>query len=113
MQTQEYAETGFFLADEQCVSGRAGLNNRQHLRKCLVQNMLSACLQISNILSGLYLTGETILRIQDVFISELEDGIHEKPSSLQMENTYIPELPDSTGQSSYCFETDKERQDNV
>jgi hypothetical protein len=27
----------------------------------------------------------------------MEHGIHEQPSSLQMENTYIPELPNGTG----------------
>lgn len=40
----------------------------------------------------------TTRRIQSVFISEMEKGIREKPSSLQMENTYIPELPDGTGE---------------
>ncbi|XP_021920962.1 hexokinase-1-like [Zootermopsis nevadensis] len=42
------------------------------------------------------LTGAKVLRIKDVFHSEMERGIHEQPSSLQMENTYIPELPDGT-----------------
>jgi hexokinase len=43
------------------------------------------------------LTGAKVLRIKDVFHNEMEHGIHEQPSSLQMENTYIPELPDGTG----------------
>ena len=40
----------------------------------------------------------TVRKIQNVFKSEVEKGIHQQPSSLQMENTYIPELPNGTGQ---------------
>jgi hexokinase len=43
-------------------------------------------------------TGAKVLRIKEVFHSEMERGIHQEPSSLQMENTYIPELPDGTGE---------------
>jgi len=44
------------------------------------------------------LTGAKVLRIKEVFHGEMERGIHQQPSSLQMENTYIPELPDGTGE---------------
>lgn len=37
-----------------------------------------------------------IKQISDVFKSELELALAEKSSSLQMENTYIPELPDGS-----------------
>jgi hexokinase len=43
------------------------------------------------------LTGAKVLHIKEVFHNEVERGIHEQPSSLQLENTYIPELPDGTG----------------
>lgn len=39
----------------------------------------------------------TVKKIQDVFVSEMNKGIHQQPSSLQMENTYVPELLDGTG----------------
>nr|CAD7196937.1 unnamed protein product [Timema douglasi] len=52
--------------------------------------------KVENLLKDVQLTGDAVLKIQDVFLTELENGIHEKPSSLQMENTYIPELPDGT-----------------
>lgn len=36
-------------------------------------------------------------RIKATFEDEIENGLREDPSSLQMENTYIPELPDGSG----------------
>lgn len=36
-------------------------------------------------------------RVQKVFLDEMNRGLSQKPSSLQMENTYLPELPDGTG----------------
>ncbi|XP_076673597.1 hexokinase-2 isoform X1 [Andrena cerasifolii] len=39
----------------------------------------------------------TVRKIEDVFVSEMNKGIHQQPSSLQMENTYVPELLDGTG----------------
>ncbi|KAL0809908.1 hypothetical protein ABMA28_010767 [Loxostege sticticalis] len=47
-------------------------------------------------LSDLILTGATLRRVGEVFEREIERGLKEQPSSLQMENTYIPELPDGT-----------------
>jgi hexokinase len=54
--------------------------------------------QVEAALCKVQLTGAKILRIKEVFHSEMERGIHQQPSSLQMENTYIPELPDGTGE---------------
>ncbi|GFG37586.1 hypothetical protein Cfor_12673, partial [Coptotermes formosanus] len=52
--------------------------------------------QVEAALCKVQLNGAKVLRIKEVFHCELERGIHEQPSSLQMENTYIPELPDGT-----------------
>lgn len=55
------------------------------------------CLQIENHTAKMRFSAATARKIQDVFISEMNKGIHQQPSSLQMENTYIPELLDGTG----------------
>ncbi|PZC71772.1 hexokinase-2 [Helicoverpa armigera] len=47
-------------------------------------------------LARLVLGGEVLRRAGEVFERELERGLKEQPSSLQMENTYVPELPDGT-----------------
>ncbi|XP_018309346.1 hexokinase type 2 isoform X2 [Mycetomoellerius zeteki] len=47
------------------------------------------------------LSAVTARKIQDVFISEMNKGIHQQPSSLQMENTYIPELLNGTEEGLY------------
>ncbi|KAH0568143.1 hexokinase-2-like [Cotesia glomerata] len=52
--------------------------------------------KIENLLAQMRLSAATARKIQDVFRSEMNKGIHQQPSSLQMENTYIPELPDGT-----------------
>lgn len=57
--------------------------------------------QIESELKGLFFTKETVQRIRDIFKDELEKGIRSKSSSLQMENTYIPELPDGTEEGKY------------
>jgi hexokinase len=54
-------------------------------------------MQVEDAVHKIHLTGGKVMSIKKVFCSEMECGIHEKPSSLQMENTYIPELPDGTG----------------
>jgi hexokinase len=53
--------------------------------------------QIENHVAKLRFSAATARKIQDVFISEMNKGIHQQSSSLQMENTYIPELLDGTG----------------
>ncbi|XP_033226720.1 hexokinase-2-like [Belonocnema kinseyi] len=52
--------------------------------------------KIENRLEQMRFSAATVRRIQNVFKSEMEKGIHQKISSLQMENTYIPELPNGT-----------------
>ncbi|KAH6927706.1 hypothetical protein HPB50_007400 [Hyalomma asiaticum] len=54
---------------------------------------------VENIVRPLVLGVHTICKIRDVFNSEIELGLMRnprRPSSLQMENTYLPELPDGT-----------------
>lgn len=53
--------------------------------------------QVEDVLSVVKLSGELIKKIEEVFENELERGLLDKTSSLQMENTYIPELPDGSG----------------
>ncbi|KAG5318359.1 HXK2 Hexokinase, partial [Acromyrmex heyeri] len=57
--------------------------------------------KIENRVAKMRLSGATARKIQDVFISEMNKGIHQQPSSLQMENTYIPELLDGTEEGLY------------
>ncbi|KAL2715744.1 hexokinase-1-like [Vespula squamosa] len=52
--------------------------------------------KIENRLARMRLSAATVRKIQDVFVSEMNKGIHQEPSSLQMENTYVPELVDGT-----------------
>ncbi|CAN7984507.1 unnamed protein product [Ixodes pacificus] len=54
---------------------------------------------VENIVRPLVLSAHTICKIRDVFLSEIQLGLEKNPkrqSSLQMENTYLPELPDGT-----------------
>ncbi|XP_026501704.1 hexokinase-2-like [Vanessa tameamea] len=53
-------------------------------------------IKIDSRLAGLMLCGATLRRVGEVFSREIENGLRERPSSLQMENTYVPELPDGT-----------------
>ena len=43
------------------------------------------------------MNNETMTRVGKIFEAEMLDALTEKPSSLQMENTYIPELPNGSG----------------
>ncbi|XP_026317100.1 hexokinase-2-like [Hyposmocoma kahamanoa] len=52
--------------------------------------------KIESRLSSLVLCGATLRRVGEVFERELEAGLREQSSSLQMANTYVPELPDGT-----------------
>ncbi|KAH7937263.1 hypothetical protein HPB49_009873 [Dermacentor silvarum] len=54
---------------------------------------------VENIVNPLVLNVHTIGKIRDVFKNEIELGLMKnprRPSSLQMENTYLTELPDGT-----------------
>lgn len=57
--------------------------------------------KIENYTAKMRFSAATARKIQDVFISEMNKGIHQQPSSLQMENTYIPELLDGTEEGLY------------
>lgn len=43
------------------------------------------------------LDGAALVKVMKVFEEEMDRGLAQKPSSLQMENTYVPELPDGSG----------------
>lgn len=60
--------------------------------------------KINELLKGLVLTNDIQKKIRDVFESERELGLASKPaipSSLQMENTYLPELCDGSEEGDY------------
>ncbi|CAK9830229.1 HK2 [Anthophora retusa] len=57
--------------------------------------------KIEKKLAGLRFTATTVRRIEDVFVSEMNKGIHLQKSSLQMENTYVPELLNGTEEGLY------------
>ncbi|XP_076628998.1 hexokinase type 2 [Colletes latitarsis] len=57
--------------------------------------------RIEQEVAGLKFSAATVRNIQDVFLSEMNRGIHQQPSSLQMENTYVPELLDGTEEGLY------------
>ncbi|XP_068972427.1 hexokinase type 2-like isoform X1 [Bombus flavifrons] len=57
--------------------------------------------KIETRLAQLRFSAATVRKIQDVFVSEMNKGIHQQPSSLQMENTYVPELLDGTEEGLY------------
>lgn len=59
--------------------------------------------QVEEALSCLRLTIPIMRRVQKVFLDEMNRGLAQKPSSLQMENTYLPELPDGTGNYLHFF----------
>ncbi|XP_053619258.1 hexokinase-2-like [Plodia interpunctella] len=55
-------------------------------------------------LSGLILGGHTLRRVAETFEREMELGLTrnpKKPSSLQMENTFVPELPNGTEEGKF------------
>lgn len=57
--------------------------------------------KISQKLAQMNFSVATVKKIRDVFISEMNKGIHQQASSLQMENTYVPELLDGTEEGIY------------
>jgi len=52
-------------------------------------------------LEGLRQTPESVLKIRKVFESEMDKGNANLPSSLQMENTFVPELIDGSEEGRY------------
>lgn len=57
--------------------------------------------KVEQAVAGFRFCDATIKEIEDVFLSEMNKGIHQQPSSLQMENTYVPELLDGTEEGLY------------
>ncbi|XP_054002701.1 hexokinase-2-like [Hylaeus anthracinus] len=57
--------------------------------------------KIEQKVARLQFSAATVRKIQDVFVSEMNKGIHQQSSSLQMENTYIPELLDGSEEGLY------------
>lgn len=57
--------------------------------------------KVEEVVDGLRLDADTVLRVRRVFEEEMENGRLDKPSSLQMENTFIPELLDGTESGSF------------
>ena len=52
-------------------------------------------------LKNLILNNDQIQRVGEAFKHEMSSALHEKTSSLQMENTYIPELPNGSEEGTY------------
>lgn len=52
--------------------------------------------KVNDVVAPLLLSDSLMHRIQGTFNSEIEAALNERPSSLQCENTYIPELPDGS-----------------
>lgn len=52
-------------------------------------------------LKNLILNNDQIQRVGEAFKQEMSSALDEKTSSLQMENTYIPELPNGTEEGTY------------
>lgn len=52
-------------------------------------------------LKNLILNNDQIHRVGEAFKQEMSSALDEKTSSLQMENTYIPELPNGTEEGTY------------
>ncbi|XP_052122312.1 hexokinase-2 [Frankliniella occidentalis] len=65
------------------------LHNKQRTRK------------VEEVVDGLRLDADAVLRVRGVFEQEMEAGRLDQPSSLQMENTFIPELLDGTENGSF------------
>ncbi|CAK1595636.1 unnamed protein product [Parnassius mnemosyne] len=78
------------------ASTQSSLWDAQFLPPPLVLEDRARALKVQSRLSGLVICGATLSRVGETFSRELERGLRQLPSSLQMENTYVPELPDGT-----------------
>ncbi|XP_032524858.2 hexokinase-2-like [Danaus plexippus] len=78
------------------TNGTNGTWAQQFLPPQLILDDRVRATKIDNRLSKMILCGNTLRRVGEVFAREIENGLKERPSSLQMENTYVPELPDGT-----------------
>jgi len=57
--------------------------------------------KVEEVLKCLRLSGEQVYKIGEIFLDEMLKGIQDKPSSLLMENTYVPELLDGSEEGEY------------
>lgn len=57
--------------------------------------------QVKESLKNLILSDDQIQKVGEAFKHEMASALHEETSSLQMENTYIPELPNGTEEGTY------------
>ena len=59
--------------------------------------------QVKEALKGFELNNDKVQKLKETFIKELEIGMKDglKKSSLQMENTYVPELTNGKEQGTY------------
>ncbi|VVC89490.1 unnamed protein product [Leptidea sinapis] len=78
------------------VANGIGAWEKEFLPPPLQLDDIARAIKVESRLSGLVLCGDILRRVGEVFTREIENGLREKPSSLQMENTYVPELPDGT-----------------
>lgn len=62
---------------------------------------LFALFQVKESLKNLILNDDQIQRVGEAFKQEMASALDEKTSSLQMENTYIPELPNGTEEGTF------------
>ena len=53
--------------------------------------------QVTALIKDLVLCGAALRRVGEVFDRELHAGLRDQPSSLQMANTYVPEMPNGSG----------------
>lgn len=58
-------------------------------------------IQVKESLKNLILSNDQVQRVGEAFKQEMSSALDEKTSSLQMENTYIPELPNGTENGTY------------
>ncbi|CAH2061192.1 unnamed protein product, partial [Iphiclides podalirius] len=90
------AQTNGSQQNGSCAPSERSLWDAQFLPPPLVLEDRARALKVQSRLSGLVLCGATLMRVGETFARELERGLRQLPSSLQMENTYVPELPDGT-----------------
>lgn len=78
------------------MNGISNKHDKDFLPPPLELKDAQKALEVEHYLAPLKLPEATLLRVMQVFQDEIDRGLREQPSSLQMENTYIPEVPDGT-----------------
>uniref|UniRef100_A0A1B0CLD2 Phosphotransferase n=1 Tax=Lutzomyia longipalpis TaxID=7200 RepID=A0A1B0CLD2_LUTLO len=57
--------------------------------------------KVNQLLERLHLPAEQLARVAEIFEEEMDLALADRPSSLQMENTYVPELPNGRETGKY------------